>query len=97
MRNALRWTWDLLTTPVSGVADVVCAWWLRRRGWDVIDNEALSEARERISASLEYIDKSGHLNTVKGRRPRAVDRLVRTLWRALVRSSPARPVLGKGS
>lgn len=70
--------------------DKLAARWLRRRGYSIVETSALVRARKELMDVAEYVDKSGHLNTVSGRRPRAIRRIRESLASTFVLSEPAR-------
>ncbi len=89
--------WLVLTTPVFVLVDWIAYAWMGRRGYVQVENWALTAARAAIAGALDYTDRSGHLNTVKGRKPRAVKRLTSTMDSALLLSTPRSPGLGRGA
>lgn len=69
--------------------DGLAVWWLRRRGMDVVrDAGAHARARDGLMACWSYVRRSGHLNTVGGRVPRAVPRVLRSLEAGYVGTAP---------
>lgn len=80
----------VLVHPVRTI-DVVAHAWLRARGYETVEAEPLAEARKMIAGTFDYVDKSGHLNTVSGRRPRAIERLKGGLGMAYILTAPDAP------
>lgn len=77
---------------IQGWYSMFQAWLAKRRydglvaraktmGYVVITEEAFASAAITLGTLSTYVDKSGHLNTVKGRKPRAIARLIRGLAR----------------
>lgn len=52
-------------------------WWWRLRGG--AERERMAACGARLGELMDSLERSGHLNTVTGRRPRVVIRLVREL------------------
>lgn len=93
--STLRKLWRVVQTPKMVLVDNVVAWWLRRRGYEVVERWALTAAREALCGAGIYADRSGHLNTVKGRRPRAVGRLTKSMAAGYLLSAPTSARYGR--
>ena len=89
------WLWFLgVVTHPSTVLDVLAARWLARRGWTTVPHSGAEISRDQLREAFDYVAKSGHLNTVSGRRPRAVARLKGMLGAAYMFGTPDTPRLG---
>ena len=66
-------------TLINRWLDALACWPARRRGFIPLPLEDFTSAGVHAADLLRYIAKSGHLNTVSGRRPHAYKRLVRGL------------------
>lgn len=100
MNVMLKWfrvVWAVLRTPVFQLVDLFMFWWLRRRGYRPVEEFALDAGYASLQGLHEYVDKSGHLNTVSGRRPRAIRRLTEGLVHAYQLLQPAQVILGPGA
>lgn len=75
----------------STVLDALAYRWLRRRGYATVEASTYEESRAHTMALLDYVERSGHLNTVSGRRPRAVARLREGLGASWILGMPDRP------
>lgn len=87
--------WRVFLTPVGQLLDLVLAYRLYRRGYVLVEAYAIAAAKATLDGAATYADKSGHLNTVKKRKPQAVKRVVGSMRQALFLIEPTRPGLGR--
>ena len=69
----------LHTSPTLRLLDMLAVRYLERRGNAVLSVQQAVGARTVADRLSHYVDTSGHLCTVKGRKPHAVKRLRRSL------------------
>lgn len=69
----------LRSSPTLRLLDRLAANYLTRRGNAVLSISQATIARTSAEKLCQYVERSGHLNTVSGRRPKAYKVLTRTL------------------
>lgn len=74
---------------LAGWADRMAGRWLARRGYAVVRAGELTAARQVLDEVTAYVRRSGHLNTVSGRRPRSVAKVLGAMSLAHEYTAPA--------
>jgi hypothetical protein len=68
-----------------------------RLGYTLVRTTDLNSATRHLSLAQAYVERSGHLNTVKGRKPRAVSSLTEKLWDVQIDLMHGRVTTGTGT
>jgi hypothetical protein len=78
----------------------IAGWIVSRYGGQIINTGLLTSAMEAIEDLADYVDRSGHLNTVRNGKPHAVHKLNRGLgeiYRGLGDAQLPLEVTGRGA
>lgn len=90
IKKFLRKVWAVVMHPAYTL-DVLAYAWIRRRGYETVNAQALQASQRVLAEGYSYVERSGHLNTVSGRKPKAIERLKGYLSGGAFLATPDRP------
>lgn len=93
LRNVGKGIRRAVRTPPAVLVDVLASKWLARRGFRLMPASRHAALQRTLLDLADYVSSSGHLHTVSGRVPRAVDRIAQGSYKALMHSRPTPPTL----